>query len=128
MTVPQTRLRRCNKSGRDCARGGRLSAPPGVAAAGVAGPSAGVTAGEGAGCAAAAAGDEGVLGGISARWQRCAWVATGAPVSRTLRPFDRAECDGSASHDRQSRVDQLRRDLLVCMYCRPTAVIIASPY
>jgi hypothetical protein len=67
---------------------------------------------ESAGCAAAAVGDEGVLGAISARWQRCAWVATGAPVSRTLRPFDRAECDGSASHDRQSRIEELRRDLL----------------
>ena len=98
----------------------RLSAPPGVAAAGVAGPRAGVTAGEGAGCAAAAAGDEGVLGGISARWQRCAWVATGAPVSRTLRPFDRAECDGSASHDRRSHVEQLSRDLVEPGYV-PTA-------
>jgi hypothetical protein len=51
-------------------------------------------------------------GGPIQRWSsrcRLSWVATGAAVSKTLRPFDRAECDGSASHDRQCLIDQLRR-------------------
>jgi hypothetical protein len=34
------------------------------------------------GCVAAAVADEGVLGAISAWWQRCAWVATGPKGAR----------------------------------------------
>jgi hypothetical protein len=43
---------------------------------------------EGAGCAAAAAGDEGVLGAISAWWQRCAWVATAVPRGAGDQDFE----------------------------------------